>query len=447
MKIFVLSALLLTNFCGMETSVMAEEAVPSRQTFNLKADQLLPFVEQLIIQGKLEEARQVLEQVAGRTPDPVQEKFLAGQIAVMQKRYRDGIGIFRSILDYHPKLTRVRLELARALFLAKEDVAARHHFELILAEKLPPAVIENVSRYLYEIRKRKRWQVRAYFAVAPDTNITGATDQDTVYIYGLPFELSEDARETSGLGIIGSAGLDYFWPLGEKVKLKSGMDIYHTQYSKTQFNDTFLSGSFGPSLIFRKTTLTPQLLGYYRWYGGEDYNYAYGGQLLADHILSRRWRLDSTLSWQELRYDRDVRRDGHLASSTARVSYSLTSSSILQFLVGGTWEKTQQDSLDNFSLRFGLGFYQDFGQGVTLYVRPEVLFRTYDGVENAFYLETEGEDRKDTRYSVSVDFIKRDWSIWGFAPVFSYSYSNNNSNISFYSYQRHRFQLGLTRTF
>ncbi|WP_321397343.1 surface lipoprotein assembly modifier [Emcibacter sp.] len=404
-------------------------------------------MEKLILEGRLDEARQILAQVKGLTPDPVQEQFLAGQIAGLEKRYHDAIDIYRDILSRHPKLTRVRLELARALFEAGEDASARHHFELVLGEKLPPAVEQNVNRFLYEIRKRKRWQVRAYFAIAPDSNITAATDQDTVYIYGLPFDLSEDARETSGLGIIGSTGFDYFWPLSDQLKLKSGFDIYHTQYSKSQFNDTFLSGNIGPRFVFEKTALTPQFLGYYRWYGGEAYNHAYGGQLLAEHVLSSRWRLDGTLSWQQLEYDRDVRRNGHLASITTRVSYSLTSSSLLQFLVGGTWEETRAEDLDNLSMRLGVGYYKDFGRGVTLLIRPEVLLRYYDAVENGFAVETDGEDRKDTRYSLSVDLTKRDWSIWGFAPVFGYSYTNNRSNVGFYSYERHRFQLGLTRTF
>ena len=425
----------------------ASEAEPAMQQFNLKAGEILPFVERLIADGRLGEARQVLEQVRGRTPDPVQEQFLLGQIAGLEKRYHDAIEIYRDILARHPKLTRVRLELARALFLAGDDGAARHHFELVLGEDLPPAVEQNINRFLYEIRKRKRWQIRAYFALAPDTNITAATDQDKVYIYGLPFELSEDAQETSGLGVIGAVGADYFWPLADNIKLKSGVDIYHTQYSKSRFNDTFLSGSIGPRFVLKNTALTPQFTGYYRWYGGEDYNHAYGGQLLAEHVLSPRWRLDGTLSWQQLEYDRDIRRNGHLASFTTRVSHSLTSSSILQFLVGGTWEETRVEDLDNLSLRLGGGFYQDFGRGVTLYVKPELLLRYYDAVESGFAVETGGEDRKDTRYSVSVDLTKRDWSVWGFAPVFGYSYTRNDSNVSFYSYDRHRFQIGLTRTF
>ena len=446
-RLFFLSFLLMVGTSGGWPPAQATEGIPSVQQFNLKAEELLPFVEQLIAGGRLEEARQILEQVRGKTPDPVQEQFLLAQIAGQEKRYHDAIEIYRDILSRHPKLTRVRLELARALFLVEDDGAARHHFELVLGEDLPAGVEENINRFLYEIRIRKRWQVRAYLGVAPDSNITAATDQDTVYIYGLPFDLSEDAQETSGLGFIASAGFDYFWPLGDKVRLKSGMDIHHTQYSKSQFNDTFLSGSIGPRFVFRNTALTPQFLGYYRWYGGKDYNYAYGGQILAEHVLSRRWRLDGTLSWQQLEYDRDPRRNGHLASFTTRVSYSLTSSSILQFLIGGIWEETRAEDLDNLSVRLGAGFYQDFGRGVTLYIKPELLLRYYDAVESGFVVETGGEDRKDTRYSVLVDLTKRDWSVWGFAPVFGYSYTRNSSNVSFYSYDRHRFQLGLTRTF
>lgn len=423
------------------TALLAEEKKKS-VTFNLAADELLPFVEKLILLGKLLEAGQMLDQIRGKTPDAQQEKFLLGQIAILEKRYKDGIRIYRDMLNIDPGLTRVRLELAQAHFLNKDDGNARHQFELVRAGALPWAVQQKVDIYLFELRKRKKWQVTTYFAVVPDSNISGGPDQETVTIIGLPSTLSDDARETSGVGIMGAVGYDYFWRLGEKIRLKSGLRLNHTQYGKTQFNDTFLSGNLGPHFVFEKTALTFQATGYYRWFGGERYNYGVGGQILIEHIFSPRWRLNGRFSWQELRYIENKRRNGRLYGGTVRFSYGLNSSSFASFLFGLTREETRDKSLANINWRGGLGYYKDFGKGVTLNIRPEILIRNYEEMDFFF-----GEIRRDRRLSTQFELVKRDWSFWGLAPLISYSYTHNASNIDLFSYNRHRVQLGVTGIF
>jgi len=446
MRILVI---VLIFFLSMPSVSLAQEKTyqTNFQTFELKKDQLLPFVEKLITAGKLAEAREILGKVKGQTTDPLQEDFLLAQIAVAEKRYQDAVNIYRSMLVQRPELTRVRLELARTFFLMKDDANARFHFELVLAEDLPEAVIKNIQNFLFAIRKRKQWQINSYIALAPDTNISAAPDTDTIDLFGLPFQLSEDAQETSGVGVIGSLGFDYFWRLGERTSLKTGANVYHTQYGNSQFNDTFLSGNIGPRFVFDKTAVTVQATGYRRWFGGDALNYAAGGQVLVDHVLSRRWRVDANLGWQELRYDRSELQNGRLWTGLLRFGYSLTSSSLVHLISGVTREQTQDVSFSNTSWRLGVGYYKDFGEGFTLYIKPEILLRDYDGVSIANAGETNGGDRQDTRYSIETNITKRDWSIWNFALVLSYTFTRNDSNIEFFKYNRHRVQIGFTRTF
>lgn len=56
----------------------------------------------------------------------------------------EAIAAFRAILVECPGLVRVRLELARAFFLKREDSLAREHFEPVLAGRPRPAVDTHI---------------------------------------------------------------------------------------------------------------------------------------------------------------------------------------------------------------------------------------------------------------------------------------------------------------
>ena len=63
----------------------------------------------------------------------------------------EAIAAFRAMLVGRPELLRVRLELARAFFLKREDRLARRHFERVLAGGPPEAVARNVQLFLADI--------------------------------------------------------------------------------------------------------------------------------------------------------------------------------------------------------------------------------------------------------------------------------------------------------
>ena len=108
--------------------------------------------------------------------------------------------LFRQILDHNPGLLRVRLELARTLFMAKRDEQADYHFQLAAGEHPPAQVMRNIIRFREAIRARRAWRFDFDFGFAPDSNINSATDKETVDIYGLPFKLDANGRARSGTG-------------------------------------------------------------------------------------------------------------------------------------------------------------------------------------------------------------------------------------------------------
>ena len=141
----------------------------------------------------------------------------------------EAIAAFRKMLIANPRLVRVRLELARAFFLKEEDTLARRHFEMVLAGKPPAGVALNVNRFLNQIRARKRWSMRVGFALAPDTNLGGGSDERTIYIpvggQLLPFRRNEEQLTRSGIGIAAWAGGEYQHPLSPQWRLRAGGDV------------------------------------------------------------------------------------------------------------------------------------------------------------------------------------------------------------------------------
>ena len=87
-----------------------------------------------IVENHTDEARQLLDGVDTAHPDDPKILFLKGELALIRADYGEAVRLFRRILSRDPDLTRVRLWLARELFLARDFDAARYHFEIALGQ-------------------------------------------------------------------------------------------------------------------------------------------------------------------------------------------------------------------------------------------------------------------------------------------------------------------------
>src|SRR4051812_5443113 len=84
--------------------------------------------ERLIEQGRLDEAADLLDDISRAGHVTTQQLFLAGMAAVEQHKYRNAIVYFRAALVREPKSARLRLELGRAFYLAKDYRNATFQF-------------------------------------------------------------------------------------------------------------------------------------------------------------------------------------------------------------------------------------------------------------------------------------------------------------------------------
>ena len=216
--------------------------------------------------GRFDEALALLRALARDHPGITNIHFLAALAAIGASQKpgvpEDGkdalldeaIAALHGILVGQPGLVRVRLELARAFFLKGEDSLARDHFERVLASKPVAAVAINIGRFLNTIRARRRWTGSFGFTFAPDTNIGAVSEEEIIYIHGLPFRRDADTSASSGVGMAVWGGGEYQYPLNDRLRLRAGADGSRREYTGNDFDQTFVAGHAGPRWLVRSDT-------------------------------------------------------------------------------------------------------------------------------------------------------------------------------------------------
>jgi hypothetical protein len=98
--------------------------------------------------------------------------------------------------------------------------------------------------------------------------------------------------------------------------------------------------------------------------------------------------------------------------------------------------------LDYWAYFGGVGAYKEFTWGITTTVDLELGRTLYEG---DFPLMD--NPRQDWQFDATVSLWKRDWNMWGFAPVIEYSFTRNDSNVAFYEYTDNTIDFRLTKQF
>src|SRR5258705_2715046 len=273
-RAIVMPLFLLMAFLAISLPALAQpeiDTVAPQQITETEAAALL------VEAGRVEDAKRVLAHVLETNPNDYEAHFLRAMIAVAEKRYDDAIAGFRYILAAEPDRERVRLELARAFFLATDYENAERNFRFARAGDLSPEVKANIDQYLAAILRLKRWSYDVGLAVAQDTNANGATSVHLVDLYGLPFTLSEDARQKSGAGVAIDVGGEWSPLLGDNTKAKLGGHLHRLEYGGSAFDDMTLSTYAGPEFLLPRWQIDTLVTGFRRWYGNTPYNHGIGG--------------------------------------------------------------------------------------------------------------------------------------------------------------------------
>ncbi len=359
------------------------------------------------------------------------------------------IAAFRKMLVANPALVRVRLELARAFFLKGEDTLARRHFERVLAGKPPAAVALNVSRFLSQIRARKRWSVRVGAAVAPDSNLSATTGEKTILIdtpFGrLPFTYRGDSRK-SGIGIAVWAGGEYQYPLSGRWRLRAGGDVSRREYRGSDFDRMTLSGHLGPRwLIGRASEASALASARQSWLSDEEDWRDAGLRLEGRHRLNRRTTAYLNAARHERRYEGRDWLDGPLTDISAGLGWIASPTARIDTALGWARQRTERERERNSSRWLRLGTSVHLPRGFTLGGALTLRWTAYEGSWAPFVLG--GGERRDVTRSLRVNLHNRGFTVGGFSPQVSMVQERRTSNAQLHGYDRISGELRFVRLF
>jgi tetratricopeptide (TPR) repeat protein len=396
----------------------------------------------LIQADRLDDAKVVLAHVLQLTPDDNEAIFLVGMVAVAEKRYNAAIQEFRRILAAEPDRERVRLELARAFFLNADYDNAERNFKFARAGDLPAETKVTIDQYLAAILRLRRWSYNVGVALADDTNVNGATSVRTIDLYGVPFTLSDNARQKTGVGIAIDVGGEWSPLLWESTKARLGAAVHRLEYGGHSFDDMTTSVYAGPEFLFLRWQMDTLITSFRRWYGGEPYNEGIGGRGIVSYAVSQALELTTALDLQTVSYRVATFQNGPLISGNVNLGYTLSPSSTVLVSGGFASQKAKLAAFADSTYWFALDYYRDLPWGFSGNFQPAYSWTRYDAPLAAF-----GVIRADRTLALRFDVLNRRIEYGGFAPRLSYIYVSQQSSIALYRFSRNQVQLGLTRQF
>jgi outer membrane protein len=396
----------------------------------------------LLQANRIDDAERVLTLALQQNPNDNEAIFLRGMIAVARKNYDAAVEDFRRILAVEPERERVRLELARSFFLQGDFENAERNFRFARAGDLPDEAKANVDQYLAAIIRLKRWSYDLSLGVADDTNVNGATNLRTVYLYGLPFTLSDNARQTSGIGAAIDLSGEFSPLLSDDTKFLAGGLVHRLQYGRGRFDDMTVSLYAGPQFFFGRWRVDTLATGFGRWYGEAPYSAGVGGRTSVGYALLPTLQLGLTLDGQSVSYRPIHDQNGPIYSVNGEIAYTLSPSRILRFSGGMAAQQARLNVYASTIYWTAIDFYQDLPYGFSTNLEPAYSTTAYGAPLAAF-----DASRSDHTWAFRVDLLNRRLEYRGFAPRVSLIYVTQQSSISLYSFSRTQVQFGVTRQF
>jgi len=369
-------------------------------------------------------------------------EFLDGMTSYEARDYSHAELMFRRILDRDPKLLRVRLELARTLYMEKKDEEADYNFRLASAERPSAQVIRNIVRFREAIRARRAWRFNFEVGFAPDSNINAATDKETVDIYGLPFRLDPDSRAHSGSGrfVGGDASV--------RLDRDGNHPIYVAAYGRSQryrdrsFDDAYAGVEGGPEFPLRGGRLRTTAAGLMRWYGRRRLVTSVGVHFDYENLIEGKSILGGSLLLRHNDYGRRRDVDGWDAEARVSLNRPLGPSTLALAYMGIERNWATDPGQAFWRSKLGIGMLKEVGWGLRPQLAIDFAHQAGDAPLAPF-----AKARRDWLLQGTAIIYKRDWNVGGFAPSLSLTITRNWSTLSLYRERRARGEIRLARAF
>jgi hypothetical protein len=349
--------------------------------------------------------------------------------------------LFRTLLDERPDAIGARLELVRALDQMGDKDAAWRELRSAQASGLPSRVARLVDRYSEALRSARPMGASLEIAIAPDSNISRSTRSDTLGTVLGDFEIDDDSKAKSGLGLaLRGQGYRRFG-LGEGSSILVRASGFADLYKKSEFNDIALDVAAGPEFLAGRSRVQLELGATQRWFGQDPYLRSARVKGTWTLPVDRRSQLRIGASATLNDNQQNDLQDGKRFSAELAFERALSASMGAALTLSADREVARDPAYSTRGWRAGVMVWRDIGRTTFTAGVDFGQLRADDR------LALFPDKRSDRYYRLSLGATLRQFTFAGFAPVTRLVIERNHSTIEFHDFKRTRTEFGVVRPF
>lgn len=375
-----------------------------------------------------------------RHVDPAQVQFESGLSALFSDDLETALKIFEDLYK-KTNAPRVKLEWARAAFLAKKYKLSSQLFNEVLAESIPDSVRFNISLWLTEISVLSD-QTDYGFTFVRDTNPFAVGKQQTILIYGTPFIYSPPQEIETLLGL--NFHFRHARTLNTSGTVRIIAEADHTAYQGRDNNKTSVKSAFQ---VKRRSedNLSLRL--------GLDHFFQRNELFLKQPYVGVQYRKDQSIGvLNQYQVDATVTKNIYPVFSFAdgqsiSLSTSATSTVKEDMQIGGNLYLDRTETKlrsQGFNTLTGTVFSRVLAPSIlsTVTISLTKSRRTYNGIDELFLLR-----RHDMRDVISTSIQPNNLKVFGLYPALEIGTERSTSNIKINSFKRTFLNLALKKNF
>lgn len=440
----MLAALLLATATAVPPSPAVADPAPSyERKLILTPVEMFRLAEIATTKGDLSTASAIYAALE-HNPDSdirAEARFRYAKQLLGKKRNRDAALLLRRLVDEKPGATVARLELAHALQLLGEPGAALRELRAAQASGLPPSVARLVDRYSEALRASRPFGASFEIALAPDSNINRATRSDTLGTIFGDFDIGNDSKAKSGMGLSMQGQAYRRLSIGGDnsllVRLSGAADVYR----EMDFNDIAVDLAVGPELRLGRDQLNFEAGATQRWFGQKPFMRS--ARLGVTWVRPIGSLMQLRLSGSAALIDNQMNdlQDGKAFSGRLDVERALSATTGIGLNLSRDRQSLKNPGYSTTGWRAGVLGWRDVGR-MTFTAEAE-MGRLH--ADDRLQLFPDRRSDRYSRFSLGATFRQLQWH--GFAPVTRFSIERNRSTIEFYDYRRTRSEIGVVRAF
>ena len=393
----------------------------------------------LMKQHKAHEAYLLLNKQKKTSP---QDWFLFGMAAKQSGDLLATKHAMQKVIRLDPQRShRAKLELATAQFALEQTDDARRLLNEVKADNPPDNVRQNIDRFLSLIgdknchtNNNQRWCANASASVIYDSNVNNATTADSIIMFGLPFDLSDDAQAQSDTAIRVGANFDHIITISDKVAWQSAFSINFTDYSTLDRYDVLqLLASTGAVYQLNPKTLlsvpiTAEAVAFTD--RGELFSTTFGVSPQLRYKIDEKVSLNLNASISRRHFNNNGDRDTTSYSFSPSLDFSACDNGT--FRIGGSIGRDDSgiDIFSNDNWQLSGSLFCSLGEGLALSVFGSYGQSDYDQREAAF-TEAREENTRSIGANLRYENAENGWDI-----TLGGTYTENDSNLTLYTYDR-----------